>query len=45
MFDYLYADIPPFLQEQRQELAEHVNKNKKLKEEAAKKKAPSPAQI
>jgi pyruvate dehydrogenase E1 component alpha subunit len=29
MFDYLYADIPPSLQEQRDELAEHLGINEK----------------
>jgi pyruvate dehydrogenase E1 component alpha subunit len=27
MFDYLYADMPPFLQEQRDELAKHLGAN------------------
>jgi len=45
MFDYLYADIPPFLMQQRNELEKHLNKNKKLKHEAGEKKSPSPAQI
>jgi TPP-dependent pyruvate/acetoin dehydrogenase alpha subunit len=29
MFDHLYAEIPPFLQEQRDELAAHLEKHKK----------------
>jgi pyruvate dehydrogenase E1 component alpha subunit len=45
MFDYLYADTPPFLMEQRNELEKQIKKNKKLKQEAAQKKSPSPAQI
>ncbi len=45
MFDYLYADMPPFLQEQRQELADHISKHKKQKAEPAEKKSPSPAKI
>ena len=28
MFDYLYADMPPSLQEQRDELASFLNRNK-----------------
>ena len=40
MFDYLYADLPPFLQEQRDELREHLKKagqssNKKQTKEQA----------
>jgi len=45
MFDYLYAETPPFLQEQRDELAAHLEHHKSLKEEAKKAKQPSPAQI
>ncbi|MBS1953625.1 MAG: pyruvate dehydrogenase (acetyl-transferring) E1 component subunit alpha [Cyanobacteria bacterium SZAS-4] len=45
MFDYSFADMPPFLAEQRQELADHIAKHKKHKKEAGEKKAPSPAQI
>lgn len=45
IFDYSFADMPPFLAEQRQELADHIAKHKKVKKEAAEKKAPSPAQI
>jgi pyruvate dehydrogenase E1 component alpha subunit len=37
MFDYLYADIPPYLQEQRDELARHLglDKDEQKKHEAA----------
>lgn len=45
MFDFSYAELPPFLLEQRQELADHVAKHTKHKKEAGEKKAPSPAQI
>ena len=45
MFDYLYAEMPKFLQEQRDELAAHLDKEKKLKADAAKQHNPSPAQI
>ncbi len=45
MFDYSFAEMHPFLQEQRQELADHIAKHKKHKKEAGEKKAPSPAQI
>lgn len=45
MFDYSFAELPPYLQEQRQELADYIAKHKKHKTEAAEKKAPSPAQI
>jgi pyruvate dehydrogenase E1 component alpha subunit len=45
MFDYLYAEMPPFLQEQRDELAEHLEYHKSLKDDSAKKHNPSPAQI
>jgi pyruvate dehydrogenase E1 component alpha subunit len=43
MFDYLYAETPPYLQEQRDELAAHLNKTKKQKEDAKKPKQPSAA--
>ncbi len=29
MFDYLYKEIPPYLSEQREELENHLNKQKK----------------
>ncbi len=45
MFDYLYAEMPKFLQEQRDELAAHLDREKKLKAQAAKQHNPSPAQI
>ena len=28
MFDYLYADMPPYLNEQREELKSHLDKQK-----------------
>jgi len=31
MFDYLYNDIPPYLQEQRDELKNHLEQMKKNK--------------
>ncbi|HEY9717238.1 MAG TPA: thiamine pyrophosphate-dependent enzyme, partial [Trichormus sp.] len=43
MFDYLYSEIPPYLQEQRDELAAHLDKTKKQKEDAKKPKQPSAA--
>jgi len=45
MFDYLYADLPPFLQEQRDELATILKKDKKSKSPDSGKHQPSPAQI
>jgi len=45
MFDYLYAEMPAFLQEQRDELAEHLEYHKSLKDDPAQKHNPSPAQI
>lgn len=35
MFDYLYADIPPFLEEQRDELKEHLGLGKKPQQSRA----------
>lgn len=35
MFDYLYADIPPFLEEQRDELAAHLGVGKKPQQSRA----------
>jgi pyruvate dehydrogenase E1 component alpha subunit len=43
MFDFLYSEIPPYLQEQRDELAAHLDKTKKQKEDAKKPKQPSAA--
>ncbi|HEY9772781.1 MAG TPA: pyruvate dehydrogenase (acetyl-transferring) E1 component subunit alpha [Planktothrix sp.] len=43
MFDHLYSEIPPCLQEQRDELAAHLEKHKSLKKEAHKKSEPAPA--
>jgi pyruvate dehydrogenase E1 component alpha subunit len=45
MFNYMYETMPQNLIEQRDELDAHLQKHKKLKMEAAEKKAPSPAQI
>lgn len=45
MFDYMYAEMPPFLQEQRDELAAHLEKHQALKKDPAAKHKPSPAQI
>jgi pyruvate dehydrogenase E1 component alpha subunit len=45
MFNYMYETMPPNLVEQRDELEAHLQKHKKLKMEAAEKKAASPAQI
>jgi pyruvate dehydrogenase E1 component alpha subunit len=45
MFNYMYETMPQNLIEQRDELEAYLQKHKKLKMEAAEKKAPSPAQI
>ncbi len=45
MFDYLYAELPQNLLEQKEELNTFLKKNKQLKNESSQKKAPSPAQI
>jgi pyruvate dehydrogenase E1 component alpha subunit len=45
MFNYMYETMPQNLIEQRDELDAHLQKHKKLKMEAAEKKAASPAQI
>jgi pyruvate dehydrogenase E1 component alpha subunit len=44
MFNYMYAELPQNLVEQRDELSAHLAKTKKAKSETEKK-APSPAQI
>lgn len=45
MFDFVYAELPPGLQEQREELAATLKRDASLKTEAAKRHQPSPAQI
>jgi pyruvate dehydrogenase E1 component alpha subunit len=43
MFDHLYAEITPYLQEQRDELSRHLEKNKAPQQEETKKQQASPA--
>jgi pyruvate dehydrogenase E1 component alpha subunit len=45
MINYMYAELPQNLLEQREELALNIQRAKKSKTESKEKKAPSPAQI